>query len=82
MTFRQLFRMWLAKERSAWAKVAVAAAVVVNKGGWAREPVDPLALIPRQFRPPAPPEPPKSPEEREAESRLAWHVLDRAFGGK
>jgi len=74
--------MAVARQRAGWLRAGVAVAWVVNRNGWTRQAVSPLDVIPPQFRPPVPPEPEKSPEQLADESRRAWHVLDRYFGGR
>lgn len=70
-----------ARQRADWLKVGIAVAWLVNRNGFTREPLDPLKVIPPQFRPPPEPEREKTPEEVAEENRLAWVVLDRVFGG-
>jgi hypothetical protein len=71
-----------AKQRADWLKVGIATAWIINKNGWTKQPVNPLTIIPEQFRPPPEPVPEKSEEQLAEENRLAWGVLDRVFGGK
>ena len=82
MSLRELAAMATARQQAEWLRVGVAVAWVVNRNGFTKEPVHPLAVIPEPYRPP--PDPPQmlTPEEREAESKLAWGVMDRFFGGK
>ncbi|VTS03833.1 unnamed protein product [Gemmata massiliana] len=65
-----------------WVRDASLACLVINHNGWTKNPVSPLKVIPEQFRPPPPPPRKKSAEEIAEESRFAWVVLDRCFGGK
>lgn len=72
--------MALARQRADWMRTGVAVAWLVNRNGWTRKPIDPLEVIPAPFRPPPAPRRERTPEERAAESRLAWKVLDTYFG--
>lgn len=74
--------MATARQRAEWMRVGVAVAWVVNKSGFAKEAISPWSVIPEPYRPPPPPKRVLTPEERESESRLAWGVMDRFFGGK
>lgn len=71
-----------ARQRSDWLKVGVAVAELVNRGGFAKQALDPLKVIPPQFRP-RPDPPPELTDEEEAEGRrAAWSKFDAAFGLK
>ena len=82
MTLRQLRRMAEARQRAEWARVGIAVAWVVSRNGMTKEPLTPLQVIPPQFRPPVPPPRVLTEQEKESENRLAWMLLDRAFGRK
>lgn len=73
--------MAAARQRDEWARGAVLTAHAINRNGWTKEAVDPLRLIPPAFRPPVGPVRERTEKELEEESRLAWALLDRAFGG-
>lgn len=68
------------RQRAEWLRVGIQTAWLVNRNGWTREPIDPLRVIPPQFRPPREERPEKTAEQIEDESRRAWHVLDGVFG--
>lgn len=74
--------MAAARQRAEWLRVGVAVAWLVNRNGFAKEALHPLAVIPEPFRPP--PERPRrlSEAERASESKVAWRLMDRFFGGK
>ncbi|VTS01539.1 unnamed protein product [Gemmata massiliana] len=74
--------MALARQRSDWLRAAVMNSWAINRNGMQKSAVDPLQMIPGPFRPPAEPPRKKSAEELAEESRFAWVVLDRCFGGK
>lgn len=74
--------MAAARNRAEWLRVGVSVAFVVNNSGWRTKPLSPLAVIPPPFRPEEEPEPEKTPEQVAEESRLAWGLLDRVFGGQ
>lgn len=74
--------MATARQRADWLRTATAAAVIVNRNGFTKDPLDPIRLIPAPFRPAPEPAREKTAEEIELESQMAWALLDRAFGGK
>jgi hypothetical protein len=71
-----------ARCRAEWERLAVGVCWVVNSNGVTKKAVRPKDVIPKAFHPPAPPPRKLTPEELEQQSRLAWKVLDRAFGGR
>lgn len=74
--------MAFARQRAEWLRTGISVAFVVNRNGWTKQPISPLAVIPQQFRPEPEPVRELTPEQRAAESELAWQMLDRAFGGR
>lgn len=71
--------MAAARQRAEWLRIGIAVSWIINRNGFTRKSVDPLAIIPVQFRPPPEPVPELTVEEREAESRLAWSVVNTYF---
>lgn len=69
-----------ARQRAEWLRVGIAVMWIVNRNGFTKEPIDPLKVIPAQFRPPPEPVPELTEEEKAEESRQAWFVLDTFFG--
>jgi hypothetical protein len=72
--------MAMGRQRAEWLRVGVMVAAIVNRNGWTTDPLDPIAVIPPAYRPPAPPPFPKSPDQAAVESKRAWHVVDKFFG--
>ncbi len=71
-----------ARLQADWVRETALACLIVNRNGMQKQALDPLKILPPQFRPPPPRPRKKSPEEAAEENRLGWVVLDRYFGGK
>lgn len=73
--------MATARQRAEWLRVGVLVSWI-GPAVWSKESANPLKVIPKEYRPPKGPEPvdDRTPEEREAESRRGWKLLDRFFG--
>ncbi len=80
LTLRELNVMATSRQQSDWLKVGVGVAWIVNKNGWTKEPLDPMAIIPEPYRPDWAKQPRElGDEERAVEHDDAMRMLDAYF---
>lgn len=70
-----------ARQQSEWARIATLVCWV-GPAVWSKEPINPLKVIPGPYRPKQDVAPETTPEEKAAQSKRAWRVLDSFFGKK
>lgn len=71
-----------ARQVSEWSRVATLVCWV-GPAVWGKEPINPLKVIPAPYRPQQEEGAAEvSPEERAAQSKRAWRLLDSFFGKK
>lgn len=78
---RALVLMATARQRAEWVRVA-ALVCWIGPAVWAQKAIKAEQVIPKQFQAPQEEAPERTPEEKAAESKRGWRVMDWFFGGK